>query len=173
MQKTYISSSIYDSINIFIHFVQFVHCLYVQKTYIQRLFQLACYISFVQFVHYLYAQKTCKSHFSQLLVQVLHSLYNVCMYKKHTFQVLSHFWSKLCTRFGHFVHYLYICRNVMQLFCTFIIIQSFYLYNHCIQNIYKFSVLYNVCIHYVQFLYKIFGKGNNARFLKKKIGGLN
>ena len=131
IQKTYISS-IYDLINICIHFLQFIHRLYAQKTYkgcsvssfyrfcivctlfvctenIQRLFQLTICIGFVQFVH--------------------------CRYKKHTFQVSSRFQFKLWTSFVHSVHFLYICRNVMYIFCTFIIIQSFDLYNLCIQNI--------------------------------------
>ena len=112
-----------------------------------------------------YVQKTYKSRFGQLVVQVLYSFYNVCMYKKHTFQVSRRFWSKLCTSFVHFVQFLYymqLCRNVMMQ-RTFIIIQNFDLYDLCIQNVYKFSALYNFCIHYVQFLYKFFGKFFNMQ----------
>ena len=82
-----------------------------------------------------------------------------CLYKKQTFQVWSRFWSELCTSFVVCIFFLYICRNLMYISCTFIIIQSFDLYDLCIQNIYKFSVLYNFGIHFVQFLYKFFGKG--------------
>ena len=112
-------------------------------------------------------------------VYVLYSLCIVSVYKKHTkavsgcclncigfvlfvqktFQVWSRFWSELCTSFVVCIFFLYICRNLMYISCTFIIIQSFDLYDLCIQNIYKFSVLYNFGIHFVQFLYKFFGKG--------------
>ena len=145
IHKTCISRSIYDSINICIHFVQFAHCLYIQKTY--------------------------KGCFSQLVVQILYGLYIICstknirrpfqlascidfvqfahivrMYKKRTFQVSSRFQSDLCASFVQFVQFLYICKNLMYIFCIFIIIQNIDLYNLCIQNIYKLSVLYNFCI---------------------------
>ena len=81
--------------------------------------------------------KTYKDRFSQLVLQVLYNMYIICMYKKHTktFSVsqLSRFWI-VCTLFLDF-------------------------YNLCMQNIYKVSVLYNFCIHFVQFLYKFYGKG--------------
>ena len=55
-------------------------------------------------------------------------------YKKHTFQVSSRFQLKLCTSFVQFVHFLYICRNSMYMFCSIIIIENFDLYNRCIQT---------------------------------------
>ena len=116
-------------------------------------------------------QKTYEGHFSQLVVQILYGLYIICstknirrpfqlascidfvqfahivrMYKKRTFQVSSRFQSDLCASFVQFVQFLYICKNLMYIFCIFIIIQNIDLYNLCIQNIYKLSVLYNFCI---------------------------
>ena len=51
----------------------------------------------------------------------------------------------------------------MYIFCTFIIIQNFDFSNFCIENIYKFSALYNFCIHIVQSLYKYFAKGTQLK----------
>ena len=47
----------------------------------------------------------------------------------------------------------------MYIFCTFIITPTLDLKNLCMQYIYKFSVLYNIYIHLVYFLYKFYGKG--------------
>ena len=123
-------------------------------------FQSASCKGFVQFVPCVYVQKTdiYKGHFSQLVPQILYSLYIVCMYKKHTFQVSSCFQTELCTSFIQFVHFIDTCRNLMCITCTFIIVQNFDLYNLCIQNIYKFIALYNFCMHFLQFLYKSFGR---------------
>ena len=96
--------------------------LFVVQKNIRRPFQLASCIDFVQFAHI------------------------VRMYKKRTFQVSSRFQSDLCASFVQFVQFLYICKNLMYIFCIFIIIQNIDLYNLCIQNIYKLSVLYNFCI---------------------------
>ena len=158
IQKTYISS-IHDLINICMHFVQFIHCLYVQKTYKGCFSQLVVQVLYSLYIICMYKKHTKAVSVSYLVVQVLYSLRIVCMYKKYTFQIASRFWSKLCTCFVQFVHFFYICRNVMFIFCTFIIIQNFDLYNLCIQNIYKFSVLYNFCIRFVQFLCILFGNG--------------
>ena len=152
IHKTYISRSIYDFINICIHFVQFIHCLYVRKIY--------------------------KDRFSQLVIQIFYSLYYIIVCTKNMqrpFQLAS------CIGFAQSVHYLYVQKNMhlkfqvvfglklykfctvctffvyMQEFdvhfCTFIIKENFDLYNLCIQNIYKLSVLYNFCI------IQLFGKG--------------
>ena len=151
IHKTYLNRSIYDSINICIHSVQFVHCLYVQKTY--------------------------KGRFSQLLKQILSSLYIICMYKKHA-KVVSvsqlYRFCIVCTLFActkniHFkfqvvfilnispvFYILYMYRKLMYIFCAIIIKQYFDLYNLCIQNIYKLSFLYNFCIHFVKFLHNFF-----------------
>ena len=101
---------------------------------IQRSFQLARCIGFVQFIHSLYVQK-------------------------NAFQVSRCFQLELSTSFAQFVHFLYIYRSLMYIFCTFIIKQNFDFHHLCIQNIYKGSVLYNFCLHFVQFFYKFFGKG--------------
>ena len=104
-------------------------CMY-KKT--QRLFKLASFIGFLQVVHFLYVQKT--------------------------FQVSSCFQFGLCASFVQLVHFLYICRSLIYIYCTFIIIKIFDLLNLCIQNMYKFSVLYNFCTHFVYFVYRFFGK---------------
>ena len=47
------------------------------------------------------------------------------------------------------IHIVVLCGNLMYMFCAFIILQNFDLCNLCIQNIYKLSVWYNFCIHFV------------------------
>ena len=121
-----------------------VGTLFVCTKNIQRLFQQGRCIGFVQFVHYFYIQKTYKGCFSQLVVQVLYSLYFVCTKNIHfKFQVI------FSLNFLQVLYSLYI-------FCAFIIIQNFDLYNFYMQNIYKVSVLYKYCIHFIQFLYNFF-----------------
>ena len=109
-------------------------CMY-KKT--QRLFKLASFIGFLQFVRIVYF---------------------FCMYKKHLFQVSSCFQFGLCASFVQLTHFSYICRSLIYIYCTFIIIKIFDLLNLCIQNMYKFSVLYNFCTHFVYFVYRFFGK---------------
>lgn len=130
IQETFIGSHIYNSIVIYIHFVQFVHCVYIQKT--------------------------CKDSFSQLVVQILYSVYIVCICKKHTFQVSSPF--SLHLRFVQLVHFLCIVRNLKYISSAFIITPNVDLYNLCIQNICKFSALYDFSIHFLQ-LCKFFSIG--------------
>ena len=60
--------------------------------------------------------------------------YATVWYKKHTFQASIRFQLELCTSFVQFVHFLYICRNSMYMFCSIIIIENFDLYNRCIQT---------------------------------------
>ena len=74
-------------------------------------------------------------------------LYSLCILFVHTKSINFKFQAVLS--FVQFVHFLYIYRNLMYIFCTFIIIQNFDLYNLCIQNIYKFSVSCNFCIDFV------------------------
>lgn len=66
--KKHTSAVIHDATNVCLHFVQFVHFVYIQKTY--------------------------KGSFIQLLVQILYSLHIVCTDKKHisSFKLFS-----LCT----------------------------------------------------------------------------
>ena len=130
-------------------------CIVLCTKNIHKPFKLANCIDFVQFVHYLYVQKTYKGRLSQLDVQDLYGLCIICMHKKHTFQVSSRFQSKLCTSFVQFVQFLYIYRNSMYIFRTFIIKQNFDLYNLCVQNIQKLSV-FIICVN---ILYSFFGKG--------------
>ena len=160
IQKTYISDSIYDSINICIHFVQFVHCLYVQKTYKGCFSQLVVSVLYSLYIICSYVQKTYKSRFSQLVVQVFYSLYNGSMYKKHTFQVSSRFWSKLCASFVYFVHFLYICRNVMYSFFVHslsykILICTIFLYKihtNIVFYIIFVYIMYNFCTNFLVFV---------------------
>ena len=84
-------------------------------------------------------------------VYILHSLYIVCMYKKHTFQVSSRFQSELFTCFVDFVHFLYICRNFMYIFL--------YSLSHkmLICNIFVYKICTNLMffITFVQILYSL------------------
>ena len=137
IQKPYISSRIYDSINICSYTFYIVCALFLCTKNIQRLFQVATLIVLVLYSLYsLFVQKTNISSLKPFLVWTLYKFYTVCIF-----------------------FFLYRCRNLMYISCTFIIIKSFDLYNLCIQNMYKFNVLYNFGIHFVQFLYKFFGKG--------------
>ena len=122
-KQTSTAAYIYDSIDICIHFVQFVHCVYVQKSY-----------------------KIC---FSQLVVQVLCSLYIVCMYKKHIFQVLSCFQFECCTsfvQFGHFFVY-------MQQFDVFLVHSLSYKILIC--TIFEYKIYANL-VFFVIFLYILY-----------------
>ena len=145
IQKTYISSSIYDSITQLYRFC--IVCSYIIFMYIKQKkavsvsqFYRFC-IAYTMFVCTKNILFNFQAVFSLNFVQVLYSLYI----------------------------FLYICRNLMYIFCTFIIIQNFDLCNLCIKNIYKFSVLHSFCIHFVQFMYKYLGKGsqNKQTFCKR------
>ena len=86
--KNGIGSCIYDLINICVHFIQFVHCLYVQTKQ--------------------------KDPFSQLVVQVFHSLYIVCINKIHAFR----FQDVFSLNFVQVLYSLYI-------FCMYVIVCTF------------------------------------------------
>ena len=140
IQKTYVRSSTYESINILYTFY-IVFTLFMQKKYIkivsvsqpyrfcivctlfvcarniQRSFQLTRCIGFVQFVHSLYVQK-------------------------NTFQVSRCFQLELSTSFAQFVHFLYTCRSLMYIFCTFIIIQNFDFRHLCLQFLSTFCIVF-------------------------------
>ena len=76
----------------------------------------------------------------------LDSCIRIGFFKKHTFQVSSRFYlkSELCTSFVQLLRFLYICRNLMYMFWTFIILRNFDLYN--LYKIYTILVLCIICI---------------------------
>ena len=133
-------------------------CIYKNHTSVaEYMIQLTFVaIRFIQFVHMYkkHAKAVSGCYFN--CIGFVYTVCTVCLYKKQTFQVWSRFWSELCTSFIQF-RIFFFCIDVGIWY--FFIIQSFDLYNLCIQNMYKFNVLYNFGIHFVQFLYKFFGKG--------------
>ena len=137
----------YDSINICIHFVQFVHmCMYIKH---KRQFQLASCIGFVQFVHCLFVQKNIhfkfKTPFSLLFVHVLYSLFIFCIYV-----------GIQCIYFLHSLSYyfLYICRNSVNIFFAFTII-LFFVYMQEF-NVYIFYIHYHTILICTILVYKIY-----------------
>ena len=113
IHKTYISRSIFDSINICIDFAQFVHRLYVQKTYKDCFSQLVSYIILYICTLFVCAKtqgtKAIKvSQFHRFCI-----IYTLFQCTKYIFQVSSRFQSELCTSFEQ-IHFLYICRDLMQ-----------------------------------------------------------
>ena len=87
----------------------------------------------------------------------------LCVYTKNIYFKFQAVFSLNCMC-ASFAPFLYICRNLIYIFCIFIINKILIIlkfWDLCIQNIYKFSVLYNFCVHFVWFLYKFFGKGHH------------
>ena len=95
-------------------------------------------LTFVYIFSSLYIKCVYKNHTKVFSVSQLYTFcktnslfctfFVACMYKKHTFQESRCFQCEICTRFVQFVLFLYIWKNLMYIFCTWIITQNLDLY---------------------------------------------